>query len=87
MVCTKEKIAFQESISYKMVHWKLFIAKNNLKEPVKLFPKSPEPFQSTLQNMGIKFLQGVENFQHGEVLFVQAADKFLHAAKIHFLQL
>ena len=46
-----------------------------------------EPFLSTLQNMGIKFLQGVENFQHSDVLFVQAADKFLHAAKIHFLQL
>ena len=34
---------------------------------------SSEPFLSTLQNMGVKFLQGVENFQQGEVLFVQAA--------------
>ena len=47
----------------------------------------PEPFLSTLQNMGVKFLQGVENFQQGEVLFVQAAYKFLHAAKMHFMQL
>ena len=44
----------------------------------------PEPFLSTLQNMGVKFLQGVENFQQGEVLFVQA---FVHAAKMHFVQL
>ena len=48
---------------------------------------SPEPFLSTLQNMGVKFLQGVENFQQGEVLFVEAAYKFLHAAKKHFMQL
>ena len=48
---------------------------------------SSEPFLSTLQNMGVKFLQGVENFQQGEVLFVQAAYKFLHAAKMHFMQL
>ena len=33
--------------------------------------------------MGVKSLQGVENFQQGEVLFVQAAYKFLHAAKMH----
>ena len=46
-----------------------------------------EPFLSTLQNMGVKSLQGVENFQQGEVLFVQAAYKFLHAAKMHFMQL
>ena len=46
-----------------------------------------EPFLSTLQNMGVKSLQGVENFQQGEVLFVQAAYKFLHAAKMHFIQL
>ena len=32
--------------------------------------------------MGVKFLQGVENFQQGEFLFVQAAYKFLHAAKM-----
>ena len=50
-------------------------------------PYIPEPFLSTLQNMGVKFLQGVENFQQGEVLFVQAAYKFLHAAKMHFMQL
>ena len=37
--------------------------------------------------MGVTFLQGVENFQQGEVLFVQDACKFLHAAKIHFMQL
>ena len=49
--------------------------------------KPTEPFLSTLQNMGVKFLQGVENFQQGEVLFVQAAYKFLHAAKMHFMQL
>ena len=46
-----------------------------------------EPFLSTLQNVGVKFLQGVEKFQEGEVLFVQAAYKFLHAAKMHFMQL
>ena len=49
--------------------------------------KKTEPFLSTLQNTGVKFLQGVENFQQGEVLFVQAAYKFLHAAKLHFMQL
>jgi hypothetical protein len=48
---------------------------------------SLEPFLSTLQNMGVKFLQGVENFQQGEVLFLQAAYNFLHAAKVHFMQL
>ena len=37
--------------------------------------------------MGVKSLQGVENFQQGEILFVQAAYKFLHAAKMHFMQL
>ena len=37
--------------------------------------------------MGVKSLQGVENFQQDEVLFVQAAYKFLHAAKMHFKQL
>ena len=47
----------------------------------------PETFLSTLQNMGVKSLQGVENFQQGEVLFVQAAYNFLHAAKVHFMQL
>ena len=41
-----------------------------------------EPFLSTLQNVGVKFLQGVEKFQQGEVLFVQAKYKFLHAAKM-----
>ena len=49
--------------------------------------REPEPFLSTLQNMGVKFLQGVENFQQGEVLFVQAVYKFFHAAKMHFMQL
>ena len=44
-----------------------------------------EPFLSTLQNMGVKSLQCVENFQQGEVLFVQAAYNFLHAAKMHFM--
>ena len=34
---------------------------------------SLEPFLSTLQNVGVKFLQVVEKFQQGEVLFVQAA--------------
>jgi hypothetical protein len=34
--------------------------------------------------MGVKFLQCVENVQQGEVFFVQAAYKFLHAAKMHF---
>ena len=33
------------------------------------------------------FLNGVENFHEGEVLFVQAAYNFLHAAKMHFMQL
>ena len=46
-----------------------------------------EPFLSTLQNVGVKFLQGVEKFQQGEVLFVQAAYKFLHSAKMRFMQL
>ena len=32
-------------------------------------------------------MQGVEKFQQGEVLFVQAACKSLHAAKMHFMQL
>ena len=49
--------------------------------------REPEPFLSTLQNMGVKFLQGVENFQQGEVLFVQAAYNFFHASKMHFMQL
>ena len=49
--------------------------------------QTPELFLSTLQNTGIKILQGVEKFQQGEVLFVQAAYKFLHAAKMHFMQL
>ena len=40
---------------------------------------SQECFLSTLQNMGVKFLQGVENFQQGAVLFVQAAYKFYAA--------
>ena len=30
---------------------------------------------------------GVENFHHGEVLFVQAAYNFFHASKMHFMQL
>ena len=47
----------------------------------------PEPFLSTLQNTGVKFLQCVENFQQGGVLFVQAEYKFLHAVKMHFMQL
>ena len=42
----------------------------------------PEPFLSTLQSVGVKFLQGVEKFQQGEVLFVQAAYKYLHAANL-----
>jgi hypothetical protein len=37
--------------------------------------------------MGVKFLKGVENFQQGEVLFVQDEYKLLHAAKMHFMQL
>ena len=50
-------------------------------------PRVPEPFLSTLQNVGVKFLQGVEKFQQVEVLFVQAACECLHAAKMHFMQL
>ena len=46
-----------------------------------------EPFLSALQNMGVEFLHGVENFHQGEVLFVQAAYNLLHAAKMHFMQL
>ena len=46
-----------------------------------------EPFLSTLQNMGVKSLQGVKNFQQGEDLFVQAAYKFFYAEKMHFMQL
>ena len=37
--------------------------------------------------MGVKFLHGVENFQQGVVLFVQAAFNFLHAVKMYFMQL
>ena len=37
--------------------------------------------------MGVEFLHGVENFHQGEVLFVQAAHNFLHAAKMQFMQL
>ena len=46
-----------------------------------------EPFLSTLQTVGVKILQGVEKFYQGEVLFVQAAYKFLHAAKMGFMLL
>ena len=46
-----------------------------------------KPFLSALQNMGVEFLHGVENFHQGEVLFVQAAHNFLHAAKMHCMQL
>ena len=42
---------------------------------------------STLQNMGVRFLHDVENFHQGEVLFWQAAYKYLHAAKMHLMQL
>ena len=55
--------------------------------PLFLGIRIPEPFLSTLKNMGVKFLQGVENFEQSEVLFVQAAYNFLHAAKMHFMQL
>ena len=41
----------------------------------------PESFLSTLQNKGVEFLHGVENFHQGEVLFVQVAYNFLHAEK------
>ena len=44
----------------------------------------PEPFLSALQNMGLEFLHGVDNFQ---VLFEQAAYNFLKVAKMHFMQL
>ena len=37
--------------------------------------------------MGVNSLLGVEYFQQGEILFVQAAYKFLHAAKMHIMQL
>jgi hypothetical protein len=37
--------------------------------------------------VAVKFLQGVEKFQKGEVLFMQATYKFLHAAKMRFMQL
>ena len=47
----------------------------------------PEPFLSVLQDMGVEFLHGVENFRQGKVLFVQAAYNFLQAAKMHFMQL
>ena len=49
--------------------------------------QNQEPFLSTLQNMWVKVFQDVENFQQDEVLFLQAAYKFLHAAKMHFMQL
>ena len=41
-------------------------------------PVTPEPFLSALQNMGVEFLHGVENFLQGEVLSMQAAYNFLH---------
>ena len=44
------------------------------------------PFYLTCKIQGVKSLQGVQNFQQGEVLFAQAAYKFLHAAKMHFMQ-
>ena len=47
----------------------------------------PEPFLSVLQDMGVEFLHGVENFHQGKVLFVQAAYNFLHAAKMYFMHL
>ena len=37
--------------------------------------------------MGVDFLLGVENFHQGEFIFAQAAFDFLHAAKMHFMQL
>ena len=41
-----------------------------------------------LQNMGVEFLHGVENFHQGEVLSVQAACNFVRPAeKMHFMQL
>ena len=46
-----------------------------------------EIFLSALQNMGVEFLHSVENFHKGEILFAQAAYNFLHAAKMHFMQL
>ena len=54
---------------------------------VKKLSFKSKPFLSTLQNMGVKSLLGVENFQQGEFLSVQAAYKFLHAAKMNFMQL
>ena len=30
-----------------------------------------KPFLSALQNMGVEFLHGVENFHQGEILFVK----------------
>ena len=45
-----------------------------------------EPFLSALQNMGVEFLHGIENFHQDEVLFVQAVYKFLHTEKMHFMQ-
>jgi hypothetical protein len=45
-------------------------------------------FLSTMQNMGLDFsISTVEHFYQGKVLFVQAANNFFHAAKIHFMQL
>ena len=46
-----------------------------------------EPFLSALQNMGVEFLHGAENFRQSKVLFVQAAYNFLQAAIVHFMQL
>ena len=37
--------------------------------------------------MEVGFLHGVENYHQGEVLFVQAAHDFLHAAKMQFMLL
>ena len=37
--------------------------------------------------MWVEFSYAVVNLYQGEVLFVQGAYKFLHAAKTHFMQL
>ena len=50
-----------------------------------LNPEALSPFYLPCKIWGLNFC--VENFHQCEVLFVQAAYNYFHAAKIHFLQL
>ena len=65
---------------------------DNFQKPPKLIENKHlhyrlEPFLSALQNMGLEFLHGVENFHQDKVLFLQVVYNCLHAAKMHFMKL